>query len=53
MTPQQIKGVGAQFTLNGEYFKNIYGETHIYKRGAWVRYKFIFTHEDMIQCQYL
>lgn len=44
---------GAEFYLNGEYFKNNNGETYILKKLIWVPYQFVFSHQDMISIEYL
>ncbi len=44
---------GADFYLNGRYFKKIHGETYILEGSKWEIYKWVFTHEDMISAEYL
>ena len=44
---------GAEFYLDGNYFKKMYGETYILKDSEWLRYSFVFTHCDLINIEYL
>lgn len=53
MNIEEIRGLGAEFYLNGSYFRKYNGRTYILKNLQWVEYCFIFTHKELIECQYL
>lgn len=44
---------GAECRLNGVYLKKQHGETYMFRDGYWIKYPYIFTHEDLISVIWL